>query len=190
MDDSKTADGPADAAGWAEAPPRYSETRRVISVFFGRPLPIIGLFIIVAFVLTAISAPLIAPHDPYKMNIVEKLGQPSYEHLLGTDSLGRDTLSRIIYGSRTSLIIGISAICVSSFIGLSLGLIAAFFYGVVPPHHEIHRCTDGLSHVAPRPSDRLSAGRGDEERHHSSRHRHDRAAMPYDVRRCVVHQRE
>jgi peptide/nickel transport system permease protein len=142
MDETKPTDLSANVAGWAETLPDYSEFRRVVSVFFGRPLPVIGLVIIAAFVLTACFGPLFAPHDPYKMNIVQKLKQPSYEHLLGTDSLGRDTLSRIIYGSRTSLIIGISAIAISSFIGLSLGLIAAFFYGIW--YHVIMRFIDAL----------------------------------------------
>jgi peptide/nickel transport system permease protein len=112
-----------------EAPPRYSELRRVISVFLGRPLPVVGLAIIVAFILTAVFAPWLAPYDPYKMDIPQKLKSPSSAHLLGTDSLGRDTLSRVIYGSRTSLVIGVSAIGMSAVIGVSLGLIAAFFSG-------------------------------------------------------------
>jgi len=131
-----------EVTGWAEVAPQYSEFKRIFSVFFGRPLPVIGLFIIIILILTAILAPLIAPYDPYKMNIIEKLKPPSREHLLGTDSLGRDTLSRIIYGSRTSLIVGISAIVISSFIGLSLGLIAAFFGGVL--YHIIMRFIDAL----------------------------------------------
>lgn len=122
--------------------PQYSEFRRIFSVFFSRPLPVIGLFIIILLILTAIFAPLIAPYDPYKMNILKKLRPPSHEHLLGTDSLGRDTLSRIIYGSRTSVIIGISVIGISSLIGLSLGLTAAFFGGVW--YHIIMRFIDAL----------------------------------------------
>jgi peptide/nickel transport system permease protein len=91
---------------------------------------------------TAIFAPLIAPYDPYKMNILHKLRPPTREHLLGTDSLGRDTLSRIIYGSRTSLIVGISAIGISTIIGLTLGLIAAFFGGAL--YQIIMRFIDAL----------------------------------------------
>jgi len=132
----------ADIAGWAEVPPQYSEIKRILSVFLSRPLPVIGLFIIVVLIFTAIFAPWIVPHDPYKMNIVQKLKQPSHENLLGTDSLGRDTLSRIIYGTRTSLIVGISAIGISSLIGLSLGLIAAFFGGAL--YHIIMRFIDAL----------------------------------------------
>jgi ABC-type dipeptide/oligopeptide/nickel transport system permease subunit len=132
----------SDIAGWQEAPPQYNEFRRILSVFFGRPLPVLGLFIIMVLIITAIFAPIIAPHDPYKMNILNKLQPPSREHLLGTDSLGRDTFSRIIYGSRTSLIIGISVIGISTTIGLTLGLIAAFFGGVI--YQLIMRFMDAL----------------------------------------------
>ena len=117
----------ADVADWEEARPSHSEFRRVVSVFFARPLPVVGLVIIVMLVLTAVFAPLIAPYDPYKMDILNKLQPPSREHLLGTDSLGRDTLSRIIYGSQTSLIVGISVMAMSFAIGIPLGLLAAYF---------------------------------------------------------------
>jgi len=132
----------ADVGDWEEAPPPYSETRRVISVFFGRPLPVVGLIIIVMLVLTALFAPLIAPYDPYDMDILNKLQPPSREHLLGTDSLGRDTLSRIIYGSQTSLVVGISVMAMSFAIGIPLGLLAAYFGGAW--HLIIMRLIDAL----------------------------------------------
>jgi peptide/nickel transport system permease protein len=142
VSDSETTARSADNAEWEKPPPQYSEIKRIFTVFFGRPLPVIGLFIIVILVLAAIFAPLIAPYDPYKMNILHKLRPPTREHLLGTDSLGRDTLSRIIYGSRTSLIVGISAIGISTIIGLTLGLIAAFFGGAL--YQIIMRFIDAL----------------------------------------------
>jgi peptide/nickel transport system permease protein len=138
---SETDTPPVDA-GWKEAPSKYSETRRIVSVFFGRPLPVIGLIIIVLLLLIAILAPLISPYDPYKMDVPNKLQHPSKEHLLGTDSLGRDMLSRVIYGSRTSLVIGILAISISTIIGVSLGLIAAYFGSWV--YHIIMRLMDAL----------------------------------------------
>jgi peptide/nickel transport system permease protein len=139
--DSNNIAGPV-VEDWSEAPPKYNEIKRIISVFFGRPLPVVGLVIIVILVIAAFFSPLIAPHDPYKMDIINKLQPPSREHLLGTDSLGRDTLSRIIYGSRTSLIIGISAIGISTIIGLTLGLVAAFFGGAL--YQVIMRFIDAL----------------------------------------------
>src|SRR3972149_5595683 len=95
--------GPVHPVAIAGTAPPYSEFRRVIRVFFGRKLAVIGLVIIVLLILTAILAPWLAPYDPNKMNMSQSLSQPSREHLLGTDNLGRDVLSRIIYGSRTSL---------------------------------------------------------------------------------------
>src|SRR5512143_3477495 len=107
----------------------YSEFRRVMRVFFGRRLAVFGLVIIVLLILTAIFAPFLAPYDPYKMDMVHTLDQPSSKHLLGTDSLGRDVLSRIIYGTRTSILVAIGAIGMATVIGESLGLIAAHFGG-------------------------------------------------------------
>ena len=133
---------PVDLAKWSETAPRYSETKRMISVFAGRPLPVIGFVIIALLILVAIFAPFLAPYPPNQMDIINKLQPPNTTHLLGTDSLGRDTLSRIIYGSRTSLIIGISVIAISSAVGIALGLFAAYFGGVI--YHVIMRFMDAL----------------------------------------------
>jgi peptide/nickel transport system permease protein len=126
----------------AENPVRGREFRRMLKVFFGRPLPVIGLVLILVLIITAIFAPLLSPYDPYKMDIVNKLKPPSTAHLMGTDSLGRDTLSRVIYGSRVSLLVAVVAILISSSIGITLGLIAAFFGGAL--YHIIMRLTDAL----------------------------------------------
>jgi peptide/nickel transport system permease protein len=131
-----------DDTKWSETAPRYSEMKRMISVFVGRPLPVIGLIIIMGLIFMAIFAPLLAPYPPNTMDIPNKLQLPSAQHWLGTDSLGRDTLSRIIYGSRTSLIIGFSVMGISSVVGILLGLLAAYFGGAV--HHVIMRFTDAL----------------------------------------------
>ncbi len=127
------------------APAHYSEFRRIIRVFFGRKLAVIGLVLIVSLILTAIFAPWLAPYDPYQMDFSQKLAMPSYEHLLGTDSLGRDTLSRIIYGSRTSLMVGVFAVGMGAIIGETLGLIAAYFGGAT--FAIIMRFTDMLMSI-------------------------------------------
>jgi peptide/nickel transport system permease protein len=114
----------------SEAPPHISEFRRVIRVMSSRKVVVIGVIIIVLIVLTAIFAPWLAPYDPYLNNLDVSLQNMSSTHLLGTDSLGRDTLSRIIYGARTSLIVGIVSIFIASFIGMTLGLIAGYFGGI------------------------------------------------------------
>lgn len=107
--------------------PRVSELRRFSRVFLSRKIVAAGMVIIVLTIITAIFAPLIAPYSPYKTNLAPPVSTPSKAHLLGTDSLGRDILSRIIYGSRTSLIIGIVAITASAFVGMSLGMLAGYF---------------------------------------------------------------
>ncbi len=122
--------------------PKYNETKRIFSVFFGRPLPVIGLIIIVVFILTAIFAPLLAPYDPYKMSLPNKLQHPSMQHLAGTDAVGRDSLSRVIYGSRISLMIALIAVSISAATGITLGLIAAYFGGMT--YQVIMRFIDAL----------------------------------------------
>jgi peptide/nickel transport system permease protein len=114
-----------------EVPPASSEWKRIIKVFLRRKISAIGLGIIILVVLTAIFAPLLAPYNPYETNMPNRLAPPSSEHWLGTDPVGRDTLSRIIYGSRTSLLVGICAVSISTLIGASLGLIAGYYGGWV-----------------------------------------------------------
>ena len=111
--------------------PRISEFRRFLRVFLSRKLVIFGLIIILILIISAIFAPLIAPYDPYKQDLNQILSQPSHDHPLGTDSLGRDTLSRIIYGSRTSLIIGFVAIGIAASVGIAIGMVAGYFGGVI-----------------------------------------------------------
>ena len=90
---------------------------------------VFGLVVITILILVAIFAPSIAPYDPYKTSLGSALQQPSQTHLLGTDSLGRDTLSRIIYGTRTSLEIGLIVVFIASFVGMTLGLMAGYYGG-------------------------------------------------------------
>jgi ABC-type dipeptide/oligopeptide/nickel transport system permease subunit len=125
--------------------PPSSEFRRICRVFFSRKLAMIGFVIIVIVILTTIFASLIAPYNPFKMQLSKKLLHPSWEHLLGTDALGRDTLSRIIYGSRTSLMVGVIAVTIAALIGQPLGLTAAFFGGMT--HAIIMRLIDALMSV-------------------------------------------
>jgi len=123
----------------------HSEFRRVIRVFFGRKVAVFGMAIIILLILTAIFAAWLAPYDPYTMDMGHTLEQPSRAHLLGTDSLGRDVLSRLIYGSRSSLLVAIGAIGLSAIIGEAMGLIAAHFGGIV--FNIIMRLTDALMAV-------------------------------------------
>ena len=116
-----------------------SQTKR--SVFRRRILGhqgvMIGAAIVLAAVLIALSAPFVAPHDPYYQDLLNRLVPPvwdsrgSWEHILGTDHLGRDYLSRLIYGARISLLIGVGAALISGLIGTVLGVAAGYFGGRV-----------------------------------------------------------
>jgi len=105
------------------------ELRRMLRIFLGSRVVIFGFAIILALVISAIFAPLLAPYDPYEQNLEQALKSPSAAHWLGTDAIGRDTLSRIIYGTRTSLMIGIVAISIAAFLGMIMGLLAGYFGG-------------------------------------------------------------
>jgi peptide/nickel transport system permease protein len=86
----------------------------------------IGLSIFLLVVLAAIFAPLIAPHDPLEQDVLDKLKAPSAEHLLGTDYFGRDTLSRLLYGARISLVIGIVSTLIAMLAGTFIGMLAGW----------------------------------------------------------------
>lgn len=90
----------------------------------------ISLWIVLALVAVAILAPLIAPYDPNAIN-PEFAASPSLQHLLGTDTIGRDMLSRLLYGLRVSLFVGVLATLLSTALGTVLGLIAGYFGGTV-----------------------------------------------------------
>jgi peptide/nickel transport system permease protein len=109
--------------------PRISEPRRIFKVMFSRWVVIFGAVIILLLIVMAIFAPLITPYEPNKINLPNSLQQPSAQHLLGTDEQGRDTLTRIIYGSRVALLVGFVAVTGSGFVGMLLGLIAGYFGG-------------------------------------------------------------
>lgn len=114
---------------FVELPPRISEWRRFRRVFFSRGVVVFGMVVLVLLLLTAIFAAWLAPYDPYKPLPKDSLAQPSREHLLGADLLGRDTLSRLIYGSRTALMVGFISVGIASVIGIPLGIMAGYAGG-------------------------------------------------------------
>jgi len=130
---------------YQEAPPRVKTFQYFRRVFFSRGVVIFGFFVVVLFIIVAIFAPLISPHDPYEQDLDNVMAKPSFQHWLGTDTVGRDTLSRIIYGSRASLMVGFVALGLAAGIGMSLGLIAGYFGGIV--HAVIMRFIDALMTV-------------------------------------------
>ncbi len=91
----------------------------------------IGLVVLTLFVLAALAAPLISPLDPNEQNLSRRLEGPSVQNLLGRDEFGRDILSRIIYGSRVSLAVGILVISISLTIGVSIGTVVGYLGGWV-----------------------------------------------------------
>jgi peptide/nickel transport system permease protein len=104
----------------------------MLQAFRRDPLAVASLVVILLFVIGAVFAPWLAPYPDQGKgapNIVEKFEPPSLEHLLGTEYLGRDVLSRILYGGRSSLSIGFLVVIVASFIGVPLGAIAGYFGG-------------------------------------------------------------
>jgi peptide/nickel transport system permease protein len=93
------------------------------------PLAAAGVVLIVVFVAFALLAPWIAPHDPARIDLAARLAPPSAAHWLGTDELGRDTLSRIIYGARISMLVGSSVVVFSLALGLVVGSLAGYYGG-------------------------------------------------------------
>jgi peptide/nickel transport system permease protein len=128
---------PADSA---EMAPRISESRRFIRVFLQRRIVIFGLFILFLMFFCAAFAQWIVPFDPNQQNLRDFLQQPSSSHLLGTDNIGRDTLSRLIYGARTAVVVGFLTVALSAIIGTVFGTLAGYFSG--PVNMIIMRITD------------------------------------------------
>ncbi len=116
---------------FSEAPPRVSEWRRFWKVFLQRRIVIFGLVVFALLVIAALFADFLAPHDPYRGDIADSLQQPNSTYWLGTDIQGRDTLSRLIFGTRTVLAVGFITVGVASVIGFALGMIAGFFGGIL-----------------------------------------------------------
>jgi peptide/nickel transport system permease protein len=94
-------------------------------------LALAGGVVVVLLVILALLAPVLSPHDPHRPNVKKMLENPSPRHLLGTDQLGRDVLSRMIYGSRVSLAVGFVSVGIATAIGLVLGSLAGYHGGLV-----------------------------------------------------------
>jgi peptide/nickel transport system permease protein len=88
-----------------------------------------GFILTMALIIVALAAPLLAPFDPNQQDTARRLEAPSHSHLLGLDDLGRDVLSRIIWGARISLRVGFSVVILASVIGITLGAMAGYFGG-------------------------------------------------------------
>ena len=109
-------------------PQPASRPRNMIRLSMQNPIGLIGLVIIAAVILIAICAPLMAPADP-TAQIARRLLEPSSEHPMGTDELGRDVFSRIVFGSRISLYVGFVSVSLAIVLGVTTGVIAGFYGG-------------------------------------------------------------
>lgn len=115
----------------SEIAPRVTEWRRFKRAFFQRKLVIFGLTVLGILVICAIFAPWLTPYDPYVGNLDDSLAQPSWDHWLGADISGRDTLCRLLFGARTALLVGFVTTVVSAAVGTLLGLLAGYFGGII-----------------------------------------------------------
>lgn len=112
-----------------------SAAARLRKRVFGQSSLLIGGGTLLLLILIALCAPILATHDPYAQDLTQRSLPPvwfpkgTFEHILGTDNLGRDYYSRLIYGTRISLLIGLSVMAISGFIGSALGLLAGYFGG-------------------------------------------------------------
>ena len=110
---------------------RKRDLRRFFHTMFSRRIVILGVVGTGFFLLVAIFAPLIAPYDPNEVDILNKFSGMSADHWLGTDAYGRDLFSRIVFGTRVSILTGVIATLMAAVIGCLLGMIASFYGGVV-----------------------------------------------------------
>ena len=125
------------------APERGSSLwRRGLRSFSRKPVAIASLLLIVLFVLVAALAPVLAPYDPAKPDFLAVRQAPSRAHLLGTDDVGRDVLSRIIFGARASLMAGVVSVVIAMLLGVPLGLVSGYYRGFLD--ELIMRFTDAL----------------------------------------------
>ncbi len=125
----RTADAVLTSLGAEAVPAPHYGFGYLLHRYARNRLALIGLWIVLLIIGTAISAPWIAPESPIKTDFQNLLKSPSGTHLMGTDDLGRDVLSRIIYGARTSLLAGIISVGIAVAIGLPLGLLSGFYRG-------------------------------------------------------------
>jgi ABC-type dipeptide/oligopeptide/nickel transport system permease subunit len=118
-----TGDGPADDASGPRERPGAAAWRR----FRSNTPAMVGLAILVLFTILALIAPWVTPHDPVRQQLAQALQTPSAEHWLGTDHLGRDILTRLLYGARITMFIGIAAVTFGIVVGLPLGLVSGYY---------------------------------------------------------------
>ena len=135
-------EGLVPAAVTVEAPGTRGGLRRWWRRFARNRGAVFGLAVLVVIVLMSVFAPVLAPYDPLAQGVGPALQRPSLEHWAGTDSFGRDLMSRIIYGARIALVVGVVSVALAMVIGVSLGLAAGYYGGWLDI--VVMRVMDGL----------------------------------------------
>jgi peptide/nickel transport system permease protein len=105
--------------------------RDAVRIFRQNRMAMIGLILVALLVMVALFAPLISPHDPYRVAMDEQFLPPSATYWLGTDNFGRDLLTRILYGARISLVVGVVPSFVSLVIGVVMGIVSGYYGGKI-----------------------------------------------------------
>lgn len=136
---------PADEPATSER--RLSPTRLMVLRFCANRGAVAGLIIVFLFIAVSLLAPLIAPYDPLKQDYMAAFQGPSWAHWLGTDSFGRDMLTRILYGARISFVVGFASVTIAMVVGVAIGLAAGYYGGLVEA--ILMRVVDGLLSFTP-----------------------------------------
>lgn len=110
---------------------RYSNTTKVFRKLYRSKLSLFGIVVLVITIFIALFAPLVSPFDNTETDFLKTFQKPSLEHPMGTDELGRDVFSRIVYGSRITIVVGVVAVLIAMVPGVALGLIAGYWRGKV-----------------------------------------------------------
>lgn len=125
-----------------EGPRLISQRERALRTFASNRTAVLGMVMILAIVFVALAAPLLAPHDPLQQSVRDRLAPPSFDYPLGRDDKGRDILSRIIYGTRIALMVGIFSVLFGGLLGTAIGVVAGYFGGKIDS--ALMRMTDVL----------------------------------------------
>ena len=123
------ADAVLPASGAVIRAPRTYGIRYLLRRYARNRLSLVGMWVVLLIIVTAVFAAWLAPHSPTKPDFVNTLQPPSAAHPMGTDDLGRDVLSRVIYGTRVSLLAGVISVGIAVIVGLPLGLVSGYYRG-------------------------------------------------------------
>lgn len=113
-----------------------------INIIKENKIALMGMIIIVIIIFVGIFAPVIATHDPMELNILDRLQPPGKQYILGTDDLGKDIYSQVVWGTRTSLIVSFSVVLLSSLLGITFGLVSGYLHEYID--FTLMRIMDGL----------------------------------------------